>query len=275
MPLPPSVEVLKPSEDSLDAEIPDPPTYLYRWTVVGYLQPPETAGHVSVSFHCFSDDINAFGAFAAGQNTDVEPIAGAPAAYWKNNRLHLWNGSFLVNIEPSADAGIPRMQILELVEAVAERRPPPEQLSLFLRILPSGRRIQRTSRYVPERVLGVDFLHDGLTAQYLQKGDPLTLAVLRHPDEAAARDTLTRLVASLGGEEPAAPVRDLGQEGFSFAAAHWGTCLVMRQGPFVGLAVQVNELEVAEVLLRITATSIRISRFLDPLFQVQSAPQEE
>lgn len=235
-------------------------SYNYVWSVSVSFIPNEPQHPLMVDIFRMDDPLDAFGVYSHARTSRAIPAAIRSESYWSGDQLHLWRGLFYVRVTPTVTDDVLKAAALAAGEAVAARLPLPPELPLMMRLMPESRGVTSGLRYDRQNLLGQVALGDGLVNQYLEDGTTFTMALLRAPDTQAAAKVFATASALLAEGTEVKLVPMLGKEAHVIHSPSHGLCYVMLEGIYTAIALGVHDQQTAEGLLRITGTSIRITR---------------
>jgi len=234
--------------------------YGYRWSVSATLLGPGLSRPLTVDVFDMTDDLGAFGVYTLNQSEKAVAAQILNASYWVGNQLHVWRGPLYLRLRPPSNDRVPRSVVYSVGLALAGSLPQPAPLPLLYRLMPEGNRVPLTMRYYRSNALGQPSLGEGMAAAYADSGQRLTFLLLRSADPIGAERTYADVARWLKTAAEPRPLPDLGQQAELLRSPEHGLCYVMREGRYVAAALDVPNRELAEGLLRIAGTNIRILR---------------
>lgn len=234
--------------------------YQLLWVAQFSFVPETPPDPVLVEVLRFADPLDAFGTFAQFRLPDSTVGEVRSISYWNGSQLHLWRDGFYVRVTPTVVSATGRAAAMASLEPVVSLIPLPEQQPLMMRLMPEGRLVNHSLRYYRQNLLGRLPLGDGIVGNYVENDTQLQLALLRYPDDEAARQAYCDVANVLAPGTCGNPLSLLGKQAQVIPTEQFGLTYLMHEGRFLAMALDVHDRDAAEGLLRITATNIRIIR---------------
>ncbi len=230
--------------------------YGLDWGVSASVELPDGLASAEMDVLCLSDALQAFGVFTGLQVGDGIPAALGEGAQWAGDRLLLWQGPYVVIIEPDSPRVRVEAQVLALAQAVSAQLPLPERRPLLVRLMPAVRMQRLTLVYWPRQVPDVPTLSQALSARYLGEVGAARLVLADLGNETAARACYRQLLRELDPSGLYWPLPGLGGQNAVITDDGRGMAMLLQEGQYVAAVLEVTDHVLAEALLRITLTHI-------------------
>lgn len=234
--------------------------YDLNWGVSATVELPGGLGFAGMDVLCLSDPLQAFGVFTGLEVGDGIPAALGEGAQWAGNRLLIWQGPYVAIIEPDSPRVRVQAQVIALAQAVSAQLPLPDRKPLLVRLMPTVRMQRLTLVYWPGQVPDVPTLSRALSAQYSGEVGAARLVLADLGDETTARACYRQLLRELDPSGLHWPLPGLGGQNAVITVDGRSMAMLLQEGQYVAAVLEVTDRLLAEALLRITLTHIRIVR---------------
>jgi len=209
---------------------------------------------VTVKVFDMQSSLSAFGLFSQLRSPGASPVSAGDASALSTSDLIFCQARYFVSVllfDPAQRTGA---LLQELAKVVSARLPKGSGLPEALQLLPPQNRLPRTERFIRQNVLGRDFLHHAVAADYQMGTRPLHLYVCQLGDAAAARQALKQFDSTLRERRsfipPLGDLRAAGTDPFA------GFTVLFCQGSYLVLAQGITDLLATRSLLESCSETI-------------------
>lgn len=219
---------------------------------VDYVKNPAGKASVTVDVYDMGQDKDAFGMYASERYGAKEVPIGT-RGYVEADHVNFWKGRYYVKVSGTGLGTAAKQTLIAFAKQVAARISGPTAMPAVLKALPKGW-ITGTERYVRRNVLGLNFLNDGVTADYTVGRARATLFVIKHPSAQAAARTMAQFRAYEQRSGGTKPLSGVGDEAFTARDRYLKTVAAARRGTVVaGVSGEVDRQQAAALLKRALA----------------------
>ena len=252
--------------------------YQHEWTVSARYRVGTNGLLLTVDVHRMSDALEAYGPYSRRQEQPAEAAIGLRASsFWLGAHLHVWRGPLYLQVYPQIDDLAWRTAVQQVAQAVVAGLPRRMGTADMLRLLPGRRATSVSPRYYRDQVPGLPLQGPALVATYTEKtATTCELVLLRRQSVDAATKSYDVIMASLSGDEEDGreALPEVADRAELFVSPARGSCGLMQQDHCVAVVLGYTDRGLAEALLRMTATNVRIYLLMhmdDPAEFVSSA----
>lgn len=216
---------------------------------VDYVKDSAGKASVTVDVYDMGQDKDAFGMYASERYGAKEVPIGT-RGYVEADHVNFWKGRYYVKVSGTGLGAGAKPTLTAFAKQVAARISGPAVMPAVLKALPKGW-ITGTERYVRRNVLGLNFLNDGVAADYAIGRARATLFVIKHPSPQAAARTMARFRAYEQRSGGTKPLSGVGDEAFTAKDRYLKTIAAARRGTVVaGVSGEVDRRQAARLLQR-------------------------
>jgi hypothetical protein len=149
-----------------------------RMAAARYAQGTNAGAGIDVEIYRMGSLLDAFGMYANYRQKDGRSIHAGAESNLSSTQLYFYQGRHFVHIQLTGiDANLPGV-LTECAQAVASRLPGTKELPSGLSAINRPEIVKGTERYLPQSLLGYDFLNRGLMADAVINGSNLQVFIL-------------------------------------------------------------------------------------------------
>jgi hypothetical protein len=147
---------------------------------------------ISLSVYDMGSPLMAFGIFSVERSQGEETVDLGREAYRSNADLYVWHGQYYIRAISTDTGEESRQANLEWVRQIVESLPDTGESFRGLDLLPAEGLVEDSVRYFKIDAMGLDFMGDTFTAQYIRDGGPIDVFVSRGDSPGAAQTMMDR-----------------------------------------------------------------------------------
>jgi hypothetical protein len=204
---------------------------------------------LTIDVYDMTDPLDAFGLFSSDRISGKAIPIGAEGVQIGNSGLNFWKGRYVVRtailqVNPASRAAQAAFAKATAAKITGASGPP-----AIVGALPPGRQ-PRSEKYVRADVAGQKFLKNAITARYPSAGQGAELFICQYPGPAAAKAALEQYRAYEKSGRGLAPLKGVGEAGFSVVDRFAKNVAVAQKGRYVVGILRARDAAGAQNLVR-------------------------
>jgi hypothetical protein len=153
---------------------------------------------MDVEIYRMGSPLDAFGIYGNYRQKEGRGVAAGAESNLSGSQLFFYQGAFFIHIQLTGGGNPEPDTLVTCARAVAARLPGTSERPAALAVLERPEIIRGSERYLPQSILGYDFLNRGFMADAVVAGATLQLFLLPGPSPAATGAAFDRYRAQLG-----------------------------------------------------------------------------
>lgn len=175
------------------------PYGFHRMAAARYTSDKNPAAGMDVEIYRMGSPLDAFGMYANYRQKDGRPISAGTDSNFSGSQLFFYQERYFVHIQVTGADALPPDTLADCAKTVASKLPDGRQKPAELTLLERPEIIRGTERYLPQNLLGYDFLNRGLMADAVIGRGELQMFVLLGTTAELAAATFERYRSQLTG----------------------------------------------------------------------------
>ena len=224
-----------------------------------YLYEKKEDNFLIMDIYDMGSGLNAFGIYSSYRGTKTQLLRIGTEVYLTDNSLTFYKGKNFVYLQSGRLFPETGAAMKKAAQMIAGKIPGRSERPLELSYLPGENMMERTSKYIPNELLGYRFLPGGIRAEYQlgRKKSTLFIALCYSPQEAT--DSFREYVEQIKKRGKNLTFRpDLFKETFFADDPYYGKVLVTRHRRFLVGITNLSNFQEGESLLRATLARIEM-----------------
>ena len=204
-----------------------------------YLSGKAPGAGMDLELYAMGSLLDAFGMYANYRQKEGRSVAVGAQSNLAGSQLFFYQGNYFVHLQiTGSDAADPEA-LAACGRSVAARLPGPSTRPAELAVLDRPDLVKGSERYLPESLLGYDFLNRGVMADAVVEGGDLQMFLLLGTTAESAAAALQRFRAQI----PAGKLEAAGKDAQFLEGADplYGPVTVLRKGPCLAGALRFSE----------------------------------
>jgi hypothetical protein len=240
--------------DLIDGEADAILQYDFRGCAHGEYAPASSSSPVlTIDVYDMGSPLNAFGLFGSSDRLSGRPVKlGSEGVRIGSSGVNLWKDRYLVRTALVGRGSVtPANQAAQMkfASAAAARIRGAAGMPAEVKALPPGYR-PGTQKYVRKNVAGQRSLSNAVVARYPSAGMSAELFIAKYPAAGGARNALADFRAYEKKGKGLAPLKGVGDEGFSVKDPYSGTVVAARKGAYVVGVIRGKDVASATALVK-------------------------
>jgi len=197
---------------------------------------------IQVDIYHMARPIYAFGMYASELYSEAEFVEIGAQGYMETPALNFWKGSYYVKIMGASVSESASKTNMAIAKHIAAQIPGEAKNPPMLSLLPREGLISGTETFALDNILGYSFLKNGVMADY-QVGDTKKSLLIMESSSSGESETLFTQFAKYEGKSGSGMVDmpNLGAEGFIADDKYYKRLMVVRQGRYVMVVLDVTD----------------------------------
>lgn len=214
---------------------------------------------IQVDIYNMERPIYAFGMYTSEIYSEAELVEIGAQGYIETPALNFWKGSYYVKIMGASVDESASKANMEIGKHIAAQIPGEAKNPPMLSLLPREGLITGTETFVLDDILGYSFLKNGVMADY-QMGDTKKSLLIMESLSSDESKTLFTQFAEYEGKSGSgmADLPSLGEKGFIVDDKYYKRLMVVRQGRYVLVTLDVTDESAARKLIETAIDNIII-----------------
>ncbi len=209
---------------------------------------------IQVDIYDMARPIYAFGMYTSELHSEPQLVEIGTQGYMETPSLNFWKGSYYVKIMGASVDESTSKANMEIAKYIAGKIPGEAEDPPMLSLLPREGLIPGTETFVLDNILGYSFLKNGVMADY-QMGDAKKSFLVMECSSSDESETLFTQFAEYEGKSDSGML-DLGAEGFIADDKYYKRLIVIRQGQYVLVTLDVTDESATRRLIKMAIRKI-------------------